>query len=323
MSKASTGKRSPRWDKRLSDQPAGLLVRRFFITLGIVLIILYVGILFLSRLPGFAYIAGEKFGDYTGLSSTPARSWCDTGLNIFLEDLKSNPDLVKQRGALDIKRVEMYWDRHGVELVVVEEPRAELHYRPGFGWVPSRLGKVASLPLFDDLEGEPAPPPKKVVEDDPPGVDIVPSPRAEPRPPAASLAPINFLAPKRGLPRSRILIQNGHLELLDRNAVSRATITALNLEFTPAHRSKDGRLHLKFSALYSIPSKGRREEVIRIELYHGPDGFVVEEAVAEQRFIMGLQDALQDALRNMLPLDEAGHPEESSTGAEPEVPPSE
>lgn len=289
MSAKSSEKKSPGWDRRICEYPPKVLVRRFFVTTLLVLLISYLGMLAIASTEGFAYLMGEKLGDHTGIAVKSEKSWCDARLNFFMDDVFSKIEDVEKNGQLTAHHVGIYWSFGGLKKLQMDGAELVLRYRPGAGWRPRQLGKIAELPLLWDLEGEqdvaePKPNPPEIVSDsDHKNVDSD----------AATPPVVEEKSPYPELPTVEVIITSARIHLQDRKGNQLAEISEANLHYIPASMRDDGSVFFKLSARYTIPTKGRRNEEIRVEMTLTPEGIEIAEAIAEQEILFGLQDALQ------------------------------
>lgn len=291
-------RRETSWDRRLTDQPLSVMIRRFLFTLVVMILICYAGAWFISRTEGFAYLIGEKLGDHTGIAVKAETSWCDPSLNFFMENVYSKADDVEKLGELKADKISIYWKLKGIQKVEIQAPVCLLRYRPGAGWKPDKIGKLAKLPLLWDLEGEEEKPKNSARPADPEGTD-----EAALHPPGAPPAgdvgvPVEGpssteLSEFPSLPQMEVLIQNASFYFQNRKGQQVAAITGVDLHYIPSRLREDGSVYLKVTAKYTIPSKGRRDEDLRVEMSLSESGFTIQEAVCEQDLLMGLQDALR------------------------------
>lgn len=102
---------------RMTDEPRPVdgtslieTITRFWVTIVVILIILYAALLMISRTDGFSGLLRQRLENLSGIPISVERVHANLSMDLVVEGLRGGHDLSNRFASITIGRAEMYWN---------------------------------------------------------------------------------------------------------------------------------------------------------------------------------------------------------------------
>ena len=99
--------------RKILEEPFKKVALEFLVTTAIVVILLYLGLLLVSRTAGFRSLIAERLASEVGGSYKVGRSWFDMQLNLHASQIRSTGN-ARAQGQIDVDRLTAHWSMEGL-----------------------------------------------------------------------------------------------------------------------------------------------------------------------------------------------------------------
>lgn len=99
--------------RKILEEPFKKVALEFLVTTAIVVILLYLGLLLISRTAGFRSLIAERLASEVGGSYKIGKSWFDMQLNLHASEIRSTGN-AREQGQIDVDRLTAHWSMEGL-----------------------------------------------------------------------------------------------------------------------------------------------------------------------------------------------------------------